>query len=179
MLAEVQSLFERRSFYAPDGDIGILDLNLFAQHSKILKHVRARDALSILQAELMVAHQWVEGGDPCTLLLEGIVNGRFNSVLYRGFLFVHSRVLSDSLSVLSTTTASEQVTIASEQALARQVRFLREAMRLKTVKRTGWVLRGVENPESVADHSWAVALCAMLVEDDSIDWRKSTIMAQK
>lgn len=43
------------------------------------------------------------------------------------------------------------------------LRFLRLAGRLKTTPRAGWGLRGVETPESVADHSWRVALLALVL----------------
>ena len=33
---------------------------------------------------------------------------------------------------------------------------------LKDVPRTGWVLRGIDSPESVADHSWSTALLCLL-----------------
>lgn len=33
---------------------------------------------------------------------------------------------------------------------------------LKDLRRTGWVLRGIEEPESVADHSWSTALLCLL-----------------
>ena len=48
-------------------------------------------------------------------------------------------------------------------------------------KRTGWVYRGVEDPESIADHSWRVvsfrkeeknkvqALMAFFIEDPFVD----------
>ena len=40
---------------------------------------------------------------------------------------------------------------------------LLEALRLKALPRTGWVRAGIENPESVAAHSWGVAwLCCVL-----------------
>lgn len=38
---------------------------------------------------------------------------------------------------------------------------LSEALGLKDVLRTGWVRAGVENPESVAAHSWGMALLAI------------------
>jgi len=38
-------------------------------------------------------------------------------------------------------------------------------MRLKAVPRTGWLLRGVRDVESVADHSFGVAFIAMLLAD--------------
>ncbi len=37
-----------------------------------------------------------------------------------------------------------------------------EAYGLKDTMRTGWVLRGIRNPESVADHSWGTAFLCML-----------------
>ena len=45
---------------------------------------------------------------------------------------------------------------------ARAVDFLEMARGLKTTPRTGWVHRGVRGPESVADHSWRVALMALV-----------------
>jgi putative hydrolase of HD superfamily len=45
------------------------------------------------------------------------------------------------------------------------VSFLAELTRLKAVPRTGWLLRGVRDVESVADHSFGVALTAMLLAD--------------
>lgn len=41
---------------------------------------------------------------------------------------------------------------------------------LKDVERTGWVLRGVDSPESVADHSWGTAqLCLMFAPHVAAD----------
>jgi len=40
--------------------------------------------------------------------------------------------------------------------------FLEEARKLKRLKRTGWVLKGVAAPESVADHSFMLAVLAYL-----------------
>ncbi len=37
---------------------------------------------------------------------------------------------------------------------------LKEALGLKDVTRAGWILAGVQNPESVASHSWGMALLA-------------------
>jgi len=34
--------------------------------------------------------------------------------------------------------------------------------RLKDIERAGWLLRGIERPESVADHSWGTALLCLL-----------------
>lgn len=43
--------------------------------------------------------------------------------------------------------------------------FLLKALELKDEKRTGWELRNIENPESVADHSWNVALLCLVYSD--------------
>lgn len=43
------------------------------------------------------------------------------------------------------------------------LRFWTLALRLKQVRRQGWIDRGVAHPESSADHSWGVALLAWLL----------------
>ncbi|MFF1696834.1 HD family hydrolase [Streptomyces sp. NPDC058257] len=42
-------------------------------------------------------------------------------------------------------------------------RFLYEAGTLKHTKRTGWWMGGVKDPESVAEHSWRVAVIASII----------------
>ena len=39
----------------------------------------------------------------------------------------------------------------------------------QNTKRTGWVYRDVNDPESVADHSWRVAMMSFFIEDPYID----------
>jgi putative hydrolase of HD superfamily len=52
------------------------------------------------------------------------------------------------------------------------------AGRLKELKRTGWVVSGVSDPESVADHSYRVALLAMTLSDTKgLDTLKTVRMA--
>ena len=46
------------------------------------------------------------------------------------------------------------------------------ANQLKDVERTGWVLKGVKNVESVADHTWGVAFLALLLRNESINFEK-------
>jgi len=43
--------------------------------------------------------------------------------------------------------------------------FLLQAARLKWVPRIGWLLRGVSDPESVAEHAWGVALLALALSE--------------
>ena len=45
------------------------------------------------------------------------------------------------------------------------IKFLAELMRLKSLPRTGWLLRGVRDVESIADHSFGVAFIAMMIAD--------------
>eukprot|EP00956_Cyclotella_meneghiniana_P031750 scaffold84425_cov53-Cyclotella_meneghiniana.AAC.1 len=40
--------------------------------------------------------------------------------------------------------------------------FLTLTRTLKTTKRTGWIMRGVPNPESIADHMYRMSLMAMV-----------------
>jgi putative hydrolases of HD superfamily len=48
--------------------------------------------------------------------------------------------------------------------------FLEEAWQLKDQVRSGWLLRGVPEPESVADHSWGTALLvALFGEGEGVD----------
>ena len=46
---------------------------------------------------------------------------------------------------------------------------MREWMKLKQLLRTGWVRSGVENPESVASHSWGMAILAMKLCPDNLN----------
>ncbi len=47
----------------------------------------------------------------------------------------------------------------------RCVTFFTELMRLKALARTGWLLRGVRDVESIADHAFGVAGIAMVLAD--------------
>ena len=58
------------------------------------------------------------------------------------------------------------------------LRFLRAAGMLKRVVRSGWVRVGIENPESVADHSYRTAFLSMLLADlEGVDCEKALRMA--
>lgn len=45
------------------------------------------------------------------------------------------------------------------------IKFLTELMRLKALPRTGWLLRGVREVESIAEHLFGVAWIALLLAD--------------
>jgi putative hydrolases of HD superfamily len=61
---------------------------------------------------------------------------------------------------------------------SRAIDFLTFARGLKTTKRTGWVMREVPDPESVADHSWRITLMAMVAAfSDEVNTDKCIKMA--
>ncbi len=53
----------------------------------------------------------------------------------------------------------------TETEIDAQLETILRAFLLKDEGRTGWQLRGVENPESVAGHTWGVALLCLLYAD--------------
>lgn len=55
--------------------------------------------------------------------------------------------------------------------------LLQEALGLREVDRAGWKRVGVEHPESVADHSFGVALAAVLLTPAHLDRHKVLVMA--
>ncbi|MCX2728334.1 HD domain-containing protein [Thermomicrobium sp. 4228-Ro] len=59
------------------------------------------------------------------------------------------------------------------------LRFFRLVGRLKTLRRQGWVDRGVRVPESVADHSFRLALMAWLLaqERPGLDAERAALLA--
>jgi len=59
----------------------------------------------------------------------------------------------------------------------RMLSFLRNVGKLKNLKRTGWVKKGVDLPESVSDHMYRMALCCFLITDVSVDKGRCMKMA--
>ena len=58
------------------------------------------------------------------------------------------------------------------------IEFISEVGRLKRLPRTGWVESGVPDPESVADHSFRVALLTLVLADlKGLDALKAVRMA--
>ncbi len=56
--------------------------------------------------------------------------------------------------------------------------FARKVRELKELKRTGWVQRNIENPESVADHSFMLAILAYVYSEKlGLDSEKAVKMA--
>ncbi|CAG8678262.1 5118_t:CDS:2, partial [Funneliformis mosseae] len=48
--------------------------------------------------------------------------------------------------------------------------------KLKKTKRTGWVIKNIENPESISDHMHRMSILALLLNDDNLDKNKCVKM---
>jgi putative hydrolases of HD superfamily len=59
----------------------------------------------------------------------------------------------------------------------RILEFARILGKLKKIKRTGWVLLGVKNPESVADHIFRVSVLTLFLAPKNIDRDKAVKIA--
>lgn len=72
-----------------------------------------------------------------------------------------------------------QAAAAPGRARARGIlAFLDTANGLKHTVRAGWVRTGVQNPESVAEHSWRMALLGFLAaQDESLDYGRCVRIA--
>lgn len=67
---------------------------------------------------------------------------------------------------------------ARNRELDRLLNFMVEADKLKRVGRTGWVELGIRDPESVADHSYSVAILSYLIaKRRGLDAEKTAVMA--
>lgn len=83
------------------------------------------------------------------------------SCLYTGVLDVES-LDSEFIMVVSKTLSLERVKMSVKNLLS----FFKMVGRLKSVGRSGWISQvGVEEPESVADHSFRCAIMAMCIGD--------------
>lgn len=52
------------------------------------------------------------------------------------------------------------------------IALITQAGSLKSVKRTGWILKGVKNAESVADHTWRMGLLISLLTPKNLNKEK-------
>ena|SRR3989344_5153051 len=43
------------------------------------------------------------------------------------------------------------------------MKFIFDVGKLKETKRTGWIVQGIKNPESVAEHTYRVAMICMVL----------------
>lgn len=56
-------------------------------------------------------------------------------------------------------------------------KFLTRIQDLKSLPRAGWLRLGIDNPESVAAHSWGVALICLLLCPEELDKKRVLEMA--
>ncbi|XP_077238224.1 metal-dependent phosphohydrolase [Tasmannia lanceolata] len=56
-------------------------------------------------------------------------------------------------------------TMDSPSSASSAIDFLSLCHRLKTTKRTGWIRRGIQDPESIADHMYRMGLMALIAAD--------------
>jgi len=56
-------------------------------------------------------------------------------------------------------------------------KFYQTVRKLKDIKRSGWIERGVKGPESVSDHSFMVAILCLIIPKDGVDKNKAIKMA--
>ena len=66
----------------------------------------------------------------------------------------------------------KQINKFDSDEIRKLLKILIKANSLKEVPRTGWVLKGVKNPESVAGHSWGVSLLGLLLAPKNLDKNK-------
>jgi 5'-deoxynucleotidase YfbR-like HD superfamily hydrolase len=52
------------------------------------------------------------------------------------------------------------------------INFMKYVSKLKEVKRTGWVRNNIDNPESVADHSFSAAILGSLLCPEDLNKEK-------
>ncbi|MDP6934572.1 MAG: HD domain-containing protein [Myxococcota bacterium] len=55
--------------------------------------------------------------------------------------------------------------------------LLQEILALKDLDRAGWLRVGIQNPESVAAHSWGVAMLALLLTPEHLDRERVLALA--
>ena len=59
-----------------------------------------------------------------------------------------------------------------KRQISKLLKILIKSNSLKEVPRTGWIIKGVKNAESVADHTWGVSLLGLLLAPENIDKNK-------
>lgn len=58
-----------------------------------------------------------------------------------------------------------------------EINFFLESLELKDEKRTGWQLRNIEKPETVAGHTWNVTLLTLIYTPKELDQHKAMKLA--
>jgi len=58
------------------------------------------------------------------------------------------------------------------KSTAQLITIFSKAGLLKDIKRTGWVVKGIKNAESVADHSWRMSFLVILLAPKNLNRQK-------
>ena len=90
----------------------------------------------------------------------------------------YPRQLNLNMSSINSPDADASNTSSSSSSRA-AIDFLTLTRSLKTTKRTGWVMSGVQNPESIADHMYRMSLMAMIASfsNESLDTNRCIKLA--
>ncbi|XP_027065803.1 uncharacterized protein [Coffea arabica] len=107
-------------------------------------------------------------GISCSTQLRFTINGAsFRACRKSPSSSSSSRVSSMATSERSDAAAASSPSSSSpaSRSSASAIDFLTLCHRLKTTKRAGWVKKGVENPESIADHMYRMGVMALIAAD--------------
>ncbi|XP_027176926.1 HD domain-containing protein 2 isoform X2 [Coffea eugenioides] len=107
-------------------------------------------------------------GISCSTQLRFTINGSS----FRAFGKSPSSSSSSRVSPMATSERSDAAAASSpsssspaSRSATSAIDFLTLCHRLKTTKRAGWVKKGVENPESIADHMYRMGVMALIAAD--------------
>ncbi|KAL3331737.1 hypothetical protein AABB24_032378 [Solanum stoloniferum] len=116
----------------------------------------------------------------CKSLIPSLLSSSSSSISAQ-FRFKHFPTSSSSSSPRVSRMATEASSSSSSSASpspSSAIDFLTLCHRLKTTKREGWVRRGVNNPESIADHMYRMGVMALIAADlPGVDRDKCVKMA--
>ncbi|XP_049359893.1 uncharacterized protein LOC125824535 isoform X2 [Solanum verrucosum] len=109
----------------------------------------------------------------CKSLIPSLLSSSSISAQFR---FTYFPTSSSSSSPRVSRMATEASSASPSPSSA--IDFLTLCHRLKTTKREGWVRRGVNNPESIADHMYRMGVMALIAADlPGVDRDKCVKMA--
>uniref|UniRef100_A0A5B7BCQ5 5'-deoxynucleotidase n=1 Tax=Davidia involucrata TaxID=16924 RepID=A0A5B7BCQ5_DAVIN len=83
----------------------------------------------------------------------------------RSFTSSSTRVFRMAAEASSSSPSPSSSSSSSSTSASSAIDFLSICHRLKTTKRTGWVQREIQNPESIADHMYRMGLMALIASD--------------
>ncbi|KAA8522813.1 hypothetical protein F0562_009236 [Nyssa sinensis] len=89
----------------------------------------------------------------------------FFASTHLGFKSCRSFTSSSTRVCRMAAEASSSSPSPSSSSASSAIDFLSICHRLKTTKRTGWVRREIQNPESIADHMYRMGLMALIASD--------------